>query len=374
VFEGIERMRPPIAAAVAAAKPKTLPGVVFATKYTAIADIADRDSVRWFELPYAAEATEFPAELLELPNLELLEVSRTPVAAIPPAIGALRRLRRLDISWCNGLEDLPEELFGIETLSYIQMYDCFGLRNAFHMGRVNHLLGGFVRARTPSRRRIVETNLFLARDRRALELASDADLLAALDSNVAAVRDSALRCLATRVPDRLGEPLAAGSSFALIGKTNFEKARIAAAVTVSGAALTTKITGATTHVIVGAQPGGKQSRRRRRHRSSPRSRRTSSNRSCSRAWARPSAPTGSSRSATPPRSSIRSSSRRSWSRVHVSGSATCSRTAHRRPSRAHSRLASPTPCSTCTSPRSPRCRARSAPSRVWSSSICPRII
>ena len=251
VFEDFTHHDPGIAAAVRANAPKTLPGVTFAQKYESLTDV-DPVDVRWFEMQFGPQ---IPDEILALPNLECLELSRTNVTEISPRIAELVKLRRLDISWCNELESLPEELFGIETLSYIQMYDCLGLRTAYHMGRVNHLLGGFTRAHTPSRRRIIETNLFLGNHRRALELASTEDLLAALDNNVGVVRETALRCLAQRLPD---PALATAASFALVGKTNYTKNRIAEGVAAHGAKLTAKVTDATTHVIVGEEPGGKQ--------------------------------------------------------------------------------------------------------------------
>ena len=251
VFEEFTREHPAITAAVKANAPKTLPDVTFAQKYESLTDV-DPIDVRWFEMQFGPQ---IPDEILALPNLECLELSRTNVTEISPRIAELVKLRRLDISWCNELESLPEELFGIETLSYIQMYDCLGLRTAYHMGRVNHLLGGFTRAHTPSRRRIIETNLFLGNHRRALELASTEDLLAALDNNVGVVRETALHCLARRLPD---PALATATSFALVGKTNYTKNRIAEGVAVHGAKLTAKVTDATTHVIVGEEPGGKQ--------------------------------------------------------------------------------------------------------------------
>ena len=254
VFEDITREHGAIVDAVKRDGPKTLPGVTFAQKYDSLTGV-DPAAVRWFEIQFGPQ---IPDAIFELPNLECLELSRTNVAVIPPRIAELRKLRRLDISWCNALESLPEELFGIETLSYVQMYECFGLRRAYHMGRVNNLLGGFTRARTPSRRRIIEANLFLDNQRRALELATTEDLLAALDNNVATVQESALHCLATRLPDPFANPLEPGAIFAQVGKQVLLKDWLAKNLAPHGGTLATKISPTTTHVIVGAKPGGKQ--------------------------------------------------------------------------------------------------------------------
>jgi hypothetical protein len=121
---------------------------------------------------------------------------------------------------------------------------------------MNSLLFGFTRARTPSRRRIIELNLLLGNEAKAAKLATRADLLAALDNNVGSVREAALRLIGAKLPDPFAQ--SAGTSFALIGKTNIDKKQIAAQLKARGIELTQKITDETTHVILGVEPGGKQ--------------------------------------------------------------------------------------------------------------------
>src|SRR5262249_19516009 len=138
-----------------------------------------------------------------------------------------------------------------ESLAFVQMYGCEGLKNAFHMGRVNQMLAGFARRRTSSRQRVVEANLLVGRGKRA----TTAELLVALDSNMAAVREAAIAQLARTLP---APELPSDAHVALIGKTNFTKQQIVDGVAARGGTLTTKISDATTHVIVGAEPGGRQ--------------------------------------------------------------------------------------------------------------------
>ncbi|HEU0033275.1 MAG TPA: TIGR02996 domain-containing protein [Kofleriaceae bacterium] len=257
VFDRYERARDDVRAIVAKHRPPTLPGVEFPIQYSELDDAREAgDKVQWLALH--TDGGELPAGVDSLANLEWLEVHGM-VEQLPRALGKLTKLRRLDVDFCYALESIPDEVFGIESLAYLSMYDCHALPKAYQMSRLNHLLFGFARARTSKRRRIIELNLLLGRHSRAQVLASHADLLAALDSNVTAVREAALQCLAATLPDPfVGAGLPAGAAFALLGKTNFAKQQLATELTARGATLATKILDTTTHVILGAEPAGKQ--------------------------------------------------------------------------------------------------------------------
>ncbi len=254
-----------IAAAVSKWKPRTLPRLRFAKRHqsveSALRDGKDGKNALWLEINTNDAA--MLASVARLENLEHLEISTT-LTAVPKELATLRHLRRLDIDFCYLLEVFPPEIFGIETLGYISMYDCRGL--GLHMGRVNNLVSGFVRAKTPSRRRIFEALLMTGGvDRLVAARAKDqdglrADLLAALDNNVEVVRQAALRGLLRLLPDPFEKTLAVdGKVFALMGKVSFDKKRLGAQLGELGASLTAKVDPEkTTHVIVGESPGGKQ--------------------------------------------------------------------------------------------------------------------
>jgi uncharacterized protein (TIGR02996 family) len=255
VFDRWEQKRGAIQKAVDANKPTTLERFEIAKQYESLESALENvEHAKWLALTVDSERP--PAELARLVNLEWLELGGD-FQVVPASLTKLTKLRRLDIDWCGNLDTFDEEVWGIESLSYISMYDC-GLPKAYHMGRVNSLLFGFSRARTSARRRVIEANLLLGNEARANKLASRADLLAALDNNVGAVRDAALRLLAGRLGDPFAKGVPAKASFALAGKTNIDKKQIAAKLAERGHTLAQKIDDTTTHVILGVEPGGKQ--------------------------------------------------------------------------------------------------------------------
>ena len=192
-------------------------------------------------------------EFVNVEWLELYSLPRTPIR-----LSKFERLRRLDIDHNYEMEDLPPDVFEAPNLRYISMRST-GLRPEYNMARVNALLAGFARAKTPPARRLIESRLLLGRDKRALELASTPQLLAALDNNVKLVRDAALRCLEARLPNRLSEkPLAAGDVVARLGALNLDKDILKEKLAGRGIKLMTKVTAKTTHVLLGEKPRGKQ--------------------------------------------------------------------------------------------------------------------
>jgi uncharacterized protein (TIGR02996 family) len=252
VFDRWPREHEAIKRAVEQHKPATLPGVVLVKRHEVLDEaVAAGDDVQWLALRTDEERE--PAAIAKLANLEWLEIGGG-VPALSADLAKLTKLRRLDVDW-SGVRRIADEVFGIEALSYLSMYDC-QLPKTYHMGRMNSLLFGFSRARTPSRRRIIELNLLLGNDAKAKKLATRSDLLAALDNNVAAVREGALRLIGEKLPDPFAN--GPGTSFALLGKTNLDKKEIAAHLKTRAIELTQKITGDTTHVILGLEPAGKQ--------------------------------------------------------------------------------------------------------------------
>ena len=171
------------------------------------------------------------------------------ISELPESLGALP-LERLDIDWCGQLTSIPDAVWGNESLGYISMYDCDEL--GLNMGRVNHLVGGFVRANTPREQRIYEATLFRGGGR-----ANRERLMFAIDNNVAVVRTRAIELLETLI--KAPKPaLGKGSVVAMIGRFNLDRKTIKKRIEDRGAIAKTTITAQTTHVLLGEAPGGKQ--------------------------------------------------------------------------------------------------------------------
>ena len=252
-----------IAALSKGPKPPLVDQITLATKHqsieSALADGKDGANATWLDLRLGRQ--DLPADLTKLSHLEWLGIGGSLLTALPRELTRLQRLRRLDIDFLFSLRVMPDEIFGIETLSYISMYDC-GLRSdQYHMGRINNLLGGFSRAKTPSSRRVFEAAMMLGGLSRASKFvkgdALDEYLLAALDNNVAQVREAAMEALNSRLPNAIENTSVDGMRFALVGSTNFDRKELVKRLGDAGAKVTTKIDASTTHVIVGSLPGEK---------------------------------------------------------------------------------------------------------------------
>jgi uncharacterized protein (TIGR02996 family) len=191
-----------------------------------------------------------PANIDKYGQLRMLELGD--VTKLPKELGALP-IERLDIDYCYRLRSIPDDVWGIESLGYMSMYDCSGL--GLHMGQVNNLLSGFIRARTPKEQRIVEAALMQGKQPRK---ATVEQLLLALDNNVKKVREAAVQLLAERVANPLDEkPLEQGSVLVVLGSTNVDKKSLKARVEALGVKVATKVSDKTTHVLVGERPKGK---------------------------------------------------------------------------------------------------------------------
>ena len=199
---------------------------------------------------WVAVQGKVPADIGRFERLTFLSCDG--ITSLPKAVGTLP-LERLDIDWCFELSAIPDEVWGIESLGYISMYDCAGL--GLNMGHVNNLLLGFTRARTPRRQRVLEAALL----RGGSPSASTEELLYALDNNVKAVRTRALELLEKQLESPLAErPIERGSVVALLGTVNVDTKTLKARVEAVGGKLTTKVAKQTSHVLLGERPRGKQ--------------------------------------------------------------------------------------------------------------------
>lgn len=145
--------------------------------------------VRWLEI----DADELPRGLspvdaaLAHPELELLQLEGG--GEIDPAdLASLAQLDSLAALrlWRVTTRDIPETLLAMPSLERL---DAPGFPS------LGTLLAGFARTNAPAHRRLVEALLFLDRPERVVELASEEDLRQATESNVAVVRERALRLL-----------------------------------------------------------------------------------------------------------------------------------------------------------------------------------
>lgn len=240
------------------ARPPTLRAidVVGPVDWETRAAVAEPD-VRWLRYRGAAP---LPDELWAYPNVAWLVIDAPDLRDLPPRIAGLTKLFRLDVDFCYELATLPEVLWELETLRELGTTNCFALKQRYRLARINPLLAGFARARTPGRRRALETMLLFGDLDRARALATGPDdFWLALDSNVGDVRAAALAELQRAVPDPLAAaPIGRGSVVALVGKTNYDKKLLKAKLAERGAKLAGKLTDDVTHAIVGESPGGKQ--------------------------------------------------------------------------------------------------------------------
>ncbi len=243
------------------ARPPTLAAIEVVSRTTDLRDALaakDPQSVRWLALE-RDDVETLPVELWKFTNLRWLELQAAMLVAIPPDIAHLSRLFRLDLENCYTLETIPDELWAIEALHEVAVGECFVLRERYKLTRLGPLYAGFSRARTPGRRRVIEACLLVGQVARARTLASREDLLAALDSNVADVRAAALAELQRALPDPFVETgFPEHATFALVGKTNYDKKALKAKLAERGAKLASKLTDDVTHAIIGDTPGGKQ--------------------------------------------------------------------------------------------------------------------
>lgn len=236
--------RLPSGAVVERVRPLMLDGEAPTKKRAALLRSVGTDA-RWVEATHAV-----PPEIERFSRLSWLSCEG--VTSLPASLKDLP-LERIDIDWCGDLRTIPDAVWGIVSLGYVSMYDCHAL--GLNMGQVNNLLGGFVRARTPRKQRILEAALMRGRSPKA----RTEQLLFATDNNLKAVRARALELLAKQVKNPLGkQPIKEGSVVAQFGSLNLDKKTLKKRVESLGAKLTTKLTEQTTHVLVGEKPKGKQ--------------------------------------------------------------------------------------------------------------------
>ncbi|MCX5743188.1 MAG: hypothetical protein NT062_11910 [Proteobacteria bacterium] len=241
------------------ARPPTLAAIDVVTCTLDLATaLADPDHVRW--LAMASDHAELPPELWRFADLRWLELRAPQLVAIPPTIARLSRLFRLDLECCVALDTLPDELWAMESMREVSVdSECFGLRDRYNLERLGPLVAGFARARTPGRRRVIEASLLIGETANPRTLATTEYLMAALDSNIGDVRAAALAELQHVLPDPFAASgFPARATFALVGKTNYDKQALKTKLAERGGKLAGKVTTEVTHAIVGETPGGKQ--------------------------------------------------------------------------------------------------------------------
>lgn len=207
-------------------------------------------SIVWADIRSDASLAVLAEHAEKLVNLEVLEYHGH-AESLPEALGDLPALRRLSVSWSRRLQSLPDGLFANPSFAHLTMYDCVGLQAAgYEMLRLNQLLAGWERTHTSPRQRRVELSLQLGRD---AAQASDEDLLRALDANMAAVRQGAIRVLSERLA-----PLRPSGEVVLAGSFDLKKAEAKALLDAVGAKVKAKIGPSTRAVLVAQSPKGLQ--------------------------------------------------------------------------------------------------------------------
>jgi len=201
--------------------------------------------VRWLSIDRA----RVPADLGRYSQLRFLTWHRA--RRLPTSLGKLP-LERLDLNWSFQLKEIPDALWGIESLGYMSLYDCTDLN--LNMGQVNNLLSGFVRARTPRAQRIVEAGLM--QGKKPARVTTE-QLLLALDNNVKVVRQAAIEQLGQLKNPLARRPLGKGSVIALLGSFNLDRKTLKQRLEACGVKVVTKVSAKTTHVLLGEKPKGK---------------------------------------------------------------------------------------------------------------------
>ncbi|MCA9572285.1 MAG: hypothetical protein KC656_30810, partial [Myxococcales bacterium] len=208
-------------------------------------DGLDASRLRWV----TAAPEEIAGRASELVHLEYLRLV-TDRTSLPEALGELPALRRLDLADCAGLRSIPAAVLTIPTLQAIRTYGCDGLSACgYSMARIDPALAGWARVNASRERRRVELDLLLGRTPDA----TVEDLLRALDSNVTAIRRTALQVLAERLApaDLEGEVALAGSFDARTGELKL-------LLQESGSTVRSRPTAKTRWVVVGEKPKGAQ--------------------------------------------------------------------------------------------------------------------
>ncbi len=189
-------------------------------------------------------ATDISPDMGKYKKLVLLEY--TGRAPLPPSLSQTP----LEVLRCRFIENLPDVIWGMESLGFIDGYDPALASSSL----LHHLLAGFIRANTPSQQRIFEAKLL----HNTAPQGGRQSLLLALDSNLKLIRQRALLQLQTTLDNPLAaHPIEKGSVVTVAGSLNLDKATLKKHLKALGAALSNKVSPKTTHLLLGEGPKGK---------------------------------------------------------------------------------------------------------------------
>ena len=85
-------------------------------------------SLRYFDLCDCLMLEKFPDISPRMKNLQTLLLSRTGIKGLPSSIGYLTRLEKLDLSYCQSLMDLPDNIYKLQHLSVLEISHCTKLK------------------------------------------------------------------------------------------------------------------------------------------------------------------------------------------------------------------------------------------------------
>ena len=209
------------------------------------------DEVRWLWLDLPEPKPQFPPRLFTLSALQRLEVSAPGLTALPPQLGWLSSLVELDLYACPRIGSLPEAVVALPSFQRLGATD--SAWDPEDLSRLNRLLRELSASEAGARQRAVATLLLQGELERAIEFASDEELLGALDSSIWEVRDGAFRALEQRRGGHAGGriPLEAGAKVVLRGVAPGVRAWAASVLPRLGVELQRRPGKGTTHVVVG---------------------------------------------------------------------------------------------------------------------------
>ncbi len=190
------------------------------------------------------------AALLALPELQELYVNSSATRRLPAELAGLRRLRWLNLAYNRELAEVPSEVLAIPSLEHVDLSYC-ALPRAFHQGHLGQLYRGFTRRQSSGPQRRVEVDLLLERPVSATRY----QLLEALESSLAVVRERALVALDQELAESISQVALGGATVALVGRFRRDKRRLREELERAGAEVLTRVSGRATHLLVGDRGG-----------------------------------------------------------------------------------------------------------------------
>lgn len=192
-------------------------------------------------------------EIGSLNKLHSLEIRDTPVTSLPAEIAQLHNLRTLYVSDNKQLAHLPEDVFTLPKLERVSF-----AKNGFPGTEAAKLFEEGLKAKTEKRRLAVFLALLQRNNDYVAAHGTFEDALAALNSGVGMLRSNSLIWIGNQVQASFSDnPITAGSEVFILGKFSKSNTDIKSEVEALGAAVSTKFSPKTTHILVGEKPGDK---------------------------------------------------------------------------------------------------------------------